>query len=77
MDVHVKNELLKTKKIEAFKKIQEMEAQSHKLFGFWKGKDFIFQNSKVPQYDIPDLKDFDLKPYVSFKTPLKLPDELF
>ena len=53
----------------------ELEAQSHRLFGTTK-QGFKYDESMVPKLDIPDLSNFELKPYVSYKTPLKLPKEI-
>ena len=56
-------------------KIHERERLSDRPFGkhSTKGR-FKFELEKVPFYNVPDLTDFKLKPYVPHSTP-KLDDE--
>ncbi len=47
------------------------------LFGSFKnGGYFVLDKSKIPNFEIPDLKDFHLKPYVSYKANKRLDDAL-
>ena len=56
-------------------KIQERERLSDRPFGYvsTKGK-FRFDIEKVPFYNVPDLTNFKLKPYVPHTTP-KISDD--
>ena len=56
-------------------KIHERERLSDRPFGQFnrKGK-FMFELEKVPLYNVPNLHDFKLKPYVPHSTPL-IPEE--
>ena len=58
-------------------KIQEQERLGDRPFGRFtrKGK-FLFDIEKVPFYNIPDLTNFKLKPYVSHTTP-KIDEEKY
>lgn len=68
---------MKEKTFEAAEKIRELESRSDWLFGTFKYKGkFIFDENKVPKYDIPDLNGFQLKPYVSYKANKKLDENL-
>eukprot|EP00331_Platyophrya_macrostoma_P001589 CAMPEP_0176408910 /NCGR_PEP_ID=MMETSP0127-20121128/2216_1 /TAXON_ID=938130 /ORGANISM="Platyophrya macrostoma, Strain WH" /LENGTH=93 /DNA_ID=CAMNT_0017788253 /DNA_START=221 /DNA_END=502 /DNA_ORIENTATION=- len=55
--------------------IKKLERESPYPYGQFtrKGK-FLYDASKVPLYDVPDLSTFKLKPYVSVHTP-KVDDE--
>ncbi|CAG2100501.1 unnamed protein product [Medioppia subpectinata] len=37
--------------------------------GFWFRKEFVYVKEMEPQLVVPDLKDFPLKPYVSYRCP--------
>ena len=51
IDVHLKQNLLKEKTLEAAEKIRELELKSDRLFGSFKcGGMFIFDKEKVPDY---------------------------
>lgn len=56
-------------------KIRERERLSNRPFGRHtsRGK-FIFDIERVPYYNVPDLTDFKLKPYVPHLTP-KVPED--
>jgi len=50
--------------------IQRLERNSHYPFGkFTRKSKFLFDPTKVPLYNVPDLTNFELKPYVSYHTP--------
>ncbi len=52
--------------------------KSDRLFGSFKNAGrFYYDESKVPQYEIPDLNGFELKPYVSYKVGKKLDETLY
>jgi large subunit ribosomal protein L41 len=71
-----KKEQLKAEQTDsATRKIKAMERFSVAPFGKHtsKGK-FVLDHRRIPNYNIPDLSDFPLKPYVSFKNEL-MPDE--
>ena len=57
-------------------KIRERERLSDRPFGRHtsRGK-FIFDIERVPYYNVPDLTDFKLKPYVPHLTP-KVPKDI-
>merc|ERR1719376_800174 len=70
MDLKLKQKLIKEKTHAANMEIKRLEAQSVFPFGRWtRGGSFVYDQKKVPNYEIPDLKDFKLLPYVSFKVP--------
>lgn len=70
MDVQVKMKLLKMRTLEAAQRIKEMEIKEDRIFGkFDNFGNFYYDKSKVPEYDIPQIDNFELKPYVSYSTP--------
>ena len=45
--------------------LAKMVRESPRKFGEWGHNVFIYDKNKVPLIDIPELQDFELKPYVS------------
>ncbi|KAL4450784.1 hypothetical protein ABPG74_011626 [Tetrahymena malaccensis] len=69
IDLHTKEEL-KKQGVQGRYKIYRMERDSDRLFGQFSSRSkFLFDSQRVPFLDIPDLTDFELKPYVSVHTP--------
>jgi hypothetical protein len=65
--LHLQNFIKKTVKNQFRGKmiIARMTRDSPRNFGSFGPSGFIMDKKKVPLIDIPDLKDFELKPYVS------------
>ncbi|GBM44590.1 39S ribosomal protein L41, mitochondrial [Araneus ventricosus] len=52
-----------------FEEHPELEDQrGRRLPGYWEGSKFVREPEMVPELVVPDLKDFPLKPYVSYRT---------
>ncbi|KAF8795722.1 39S ribosomal protein L41, mitochondrial-like [Argiope bruennichi] len=52
-----------------FEEHPELEDQrGRRLPGHWEGSKFVRNPEMVPELIVPDLKDFPLKPYVSYRT---------
>ncbi|CAD8104506.1 unnamed protein product [Paramecium sonneborni] len=62
-------QLQNTKSYEGIMRIKKLRQESDRVFGKFIGTKFVVDKSRVPQYDIPDLTGFELKPYVSYHTP--------
>lgn len=76
MDVRLKQRLIKEDTQEGRNRIKMAEINSPRNYGKVGNKgQFIMDKSKLPFYDIPDLTDFKLKPFVSYHTP-KLSEEI-
>ncbi|KAM3128569.1 hypothetical protein pb186bvf_019337 [Paramecium bursaria] len=69
VDVHTAESLKKTGKVVHRYKLHDLQQNSDRVFGEFVGRKFRFDKNKVPIYDVPDLTDFNLMPYVSHKTP--------
>ncbi len=70
-----KKEELKSKGDIGTLKLQAEERLTNKPFGTFTNKGrFIIDMKRVPHYNIPNLDNFDLKPYVSYHTE-KIPEE--
>jgi len=68
--LHVKQKLLDEDTGRARAMIKLLERDSPYPFGkFTRKSKFIFDPSRVPVYNVPDLTGFDLRPYVSVHTP--------
>merc|ERR1712032_1361072 len=56
-------------------RIKELERKSYYPYGKWtKTGKFIYDESKTMEFNVPDLTDFPLGPYVAYNTP-KVPRE--
>eukprot|EP01016_Furgasonia_blochmanni_P010876 TRINITY_DN1471_c0_g1_i8.p1 TRINITY_DN1471_c0_g1~~TRINITY_DN1471_c0_g1_i8.p1 ORF type:complete len:234 (+),score=37.52 TRINITY_DN1471_c0_g1_i8:104-703(+) len=65
----LKNQYLKSGGQRGRALVKKMEMNSHYPFGhFTKKQKFIYDADRVPFFDVPDLTDFTLKPYVSVHT---------
>jgi len=75
LDLRKKEQLKEQNSDSATRKIQAMERFSVAPFGKHtsKGK-FVLDHRRIPNYNIPDLNEFPLKPYVSYKNEL-MPEE--
>ncbi|CAK90010.1 unnamed protein product (macronuclear) [Paramecium tetraurelia] len=62
-------QLKNTKTYEGIMRIRKLRQESDRVFGKFVGSKFVVDKSRIPQYDIPDLTGFELKPYVSYHTP--------
>jgi len=68
--LNIKQNLLEQNTHRSKRMIKILEANSHYPFGkFTRRNKFMFDANRVPLYNVPDLTDFDLKPYVSVHTP--------
>lgn len=69
--LHVKNNITASIKDQYRAKllIARLERESTNLFGEFVHKGFKLDRNKVPKILIPELENFDLKPYVSCHTP--------
>jgi hypothetical protein len=75
IELNIKEDLKKTDDHQNWKKIKAMERMSTKPFGKLDSKrKFEMDHLRIPEYNIPDLTDFPLKPYVSYKVDKVEPD---
>merc|ERR1712232_585717 len=64
--LNIKQKLL-SRGQEGMAQIKTLEKNSHYPFGrVSRHGNFIFDQSRVPNFNVPDLTGFELKPYVSF-----------
>eukprot|EP01017_Pseudomicrothorax_dubius_P024243 TRINITY_DN257_c0_g1_i4.p1 TRINITY_DN257_c0_g1~~TRINITY_DN257_c0_g1_i4.p1 ORF type:complete len:194 (-),score=44.01 TRINITY_DN257_c0_g1_i4:129-629(-) len=68
--IHLQSRLKEEDTREARARLAKLERESPYPFGrFNRYGRFLFDPTRVPLYDVPDLEGFELKPYASFHTP--------